>query len=366
MALTGLPADAAARRRAAMSNQQPDFGVMDQGWAAPETSDADAVKASLETIKVADALGFDSAWIGEHHQVRADAAFYGRIPATEVFLAYAAAFTSRIRLGTGVRILSTTPALRTAEEMSLLSLLSGDRVEFGVGLGSGQHGLKSREEKAAEFRRLLVELLGVLRNDPALGLPPLSPVPPADLSRGIWAAARDEPTLDCLAELGVNLVVGQAELGEVQANYVKRYHAAGGRGRTRAVRLVFVAATHDAALEKSRAAADLYFKLMGGNGYRKEAIEKGYLSADVKSREDMLLHINYVVGTPDEVAEQLNAYLALTGVDQLDAMAQIPRLVPADVHESLRLLQTEVRPQLKFVGRRGADAPAEPDVVEAA
>ena len=47
-----------------MSNQQPDFGVMDQGWAAPETSDADAVKASLETIKVADALGFDSAWSG--------------------------------------------------------------------------------------------------------------------------------------------------------------------------------------------------------------------------------------------------------------------------------------------------------------
>ncbi len=48
---------------------------MDQGWAAAETSDAEAVAASLETLKVADRLGFDSAWIGEHHQVRAEAPF---------------------------------------------------------------------------------------------------------------------------------------------------------------------------------------------------------------------------------------------------------------------------------------------------
>lgn len=332
---------------------RPKFGLMDQGWAAAETSDAETVKASLDTIKVADELGFDSVWIGEHHHVRSDAAFYGRIPASEIFLAYAAAQTRRIRVGTGVRILSTTPALRTAEEMSLLSLLTNGRVEFGVGLGSGQHGLKSREEKAAEFRRLMGELLAVLRNDPSLNAPPLSPVPPADLAQRIWAAARDEPTIDYLAETGINLVVGQAELGQVQAKYVKRYRASGGRGKTRGVRLVFVAATHDQAIERSRDAADLYYKLMGGNGYHKEAVEKGYLAAEVKSREDMLEHISFAVGTPDEVAAQLNAHIAVTGIDQLDAMAQIPRLAPADVHESLRLLQTEVRPQLIF------DRPAE-------
>jgi alkanesulfonate monooxygenase SsuD/methylene tetrahydromethanopterin reductase-like flavin-dependent oxidoreductase (luciferase family) len=328
--------------------ERPKFGLMDQGWAAAETSDAETIKASLDTIRVADRLGFDSAWIGEHHHRRDDAAFYGRIPASELFLAYAAALTERISLGTGVRILSTTPALRTAEEMSLLSLLSNGRAEFGVGLGSGQHGLKSREEKAAEFRRLLGELLAVLRDDPALKAPPLSPAPPPGLTERIWAAARDEPTIDYLASTGINLVVGQAELGQVQAKYVRRYREQGGAGKTRGVRLVFVAPTHDQAIERSRAAADLYYKLMGGNGYHKEAVEKGYLSAEVASREDLLLHVNFMVGTPDEVADQLNRYIALTGVDQVDAMAQIPRLAPADVHESLHLLQTEVRPQLVF------------------
>ncbi len=64
-----------------------------------------------------------------------------------------------------------------------------------------------------------------------------------------------------------------------------------------------------------------------------------------------------MVGTPDEVATQLNAYIAMTGIDQIDAMAQIPRLVPADVHESMRLLQAEVRPQLRFDRGAMADFP---------
>ncbi|MDR3475482.1 MAG: LLM class flavin-dependent oxidoreductase [Devosia sp.] len=324
------------------------FGVMDQGWATPDRTDAETVRAALDTIRVADELGFDSAWIGEHHHVKPEAAFYGRIPASEIFLAYAAAQTQRITLGTGVRILSTTPAQRTAEEMSLLSLLSGGRAEFGVGLGSGQHATKSREEKAAEFRTLLDELLAVLRNDPSLGTPPLSPVPPADLSSRIWAAARDEPTIVHLAETGINIVVGQAEIGQAQASYIRQYRAAGGTGKARGVRLVFVAETHDEAIARSSAAADTYFKMMGGNGYHKEAVAKGYLPAEVKSREDQLLHINFVVGTPEEVAAQLNAYLELTGLDQLDFMAQIPRLEPADVHRSLKLLKAEVMPRLVF------------------
>ena len=81
---------------------------------------------------------------------------------------------------------------------------------------------------------------------------------------------------------------------------------------------------------------------MGNNGYRKNAIEKGFLSAEINSREDMLLHINFIVGDPAEVAAQLNRYIGLTGVDQLDAMVKIPLLALPDVHESMRLLKREV------------------------
>lgn len=329
------------------NSDRPKFGVMDQGWAAAETSDAETAQASLATIRLADELGFDSAWIGEHHHVRPDSPFWGRIPAPELLLAYAAAQTKTIALGTGVRILSTTTALRTAEEMSLLSVLSGGRVDFGIGLGSGQHGLKSREEKAAEFRRLLDELLAVLRNDPATGLPPLSPVSPVDITTRLWAAARDEATIRHLAETGVNLVVGQAELPEVQANYVRQYRACGGTGMTRGVRLVFIAPTRAEALADSEAATELYASLMNKGGYAKEAMDKGLVAAP-QTREETLKAVNFIVGSPDEVAAELNRYIAVTGVDQLDAMVKVPRVGAAHIERTLRLLATEVRPQLNY------------------
>src|SRR4051812_14085944 len=96
-----------------MVTERPPFGLMDQGWGAPEASDADILKATLDTIRLADELGFDSAWVGEHHHRKDDAAFYGRFPAPELVLAHAAALTNRIHFGTGVRILSTTPPQRT-------------------------------------------------------------------------------------------------------------------------------------------------------------------------------------------------------------------------------------------------------------
>ena len=122
------------------------------------------------------------------------------------------------------------------------------------------------------------------------------------------------------------------------------------------MRLAFVAETHAEALERSRAAADLYYKLMGNNGYRLNAVAKGYLPAEVKTREDMLLHINFVVGTPEEVAAGLNAYIATTGVDQLDFMVKIPLLAPADIERSMRLLKSEVLPLLDFGTRAAAAA----------
>lgn len=337
-----------------MNTSFPKFGVMDQGWAAPEVTDSEAAQAVIRCIRLADELGFDSAWVGEHHHRRPDSPFWGRIPASEIVLGYAAAQTSRIALGGGVRILSTTSAQRTAEEMCMLSVLSGGRVDFGIGLGSGQHGMKTRDEKAAEFRRLLDELLATLRNDPALGAPELSPVPAVDITKRLWAAGRDEPTIRHLAETGVNLVVGQAEIGAVQANYIRQYRAAGGKGRTRGVRLVFVAETDEQALADSAAAADLYYSLIGKGAYAKEAAAKGLVAAEPKTREEMLEQISYIVGSPDTVARKLNAYLAMTGVDQLDAMVHVPRVGVKNVERTLRLLQAEVRPQLVY---RAAEMP---------
>ena len=110
----------------------------------------------------------------------------------EIMLAHIAASTRRITVGSGVRILSSASPLRTVEEMSLLHVLTGGRVEYGIGQGSFQPKMTmSREEKAAQFQGALDEVLDLLRT----GQLDICPKPSPAIAGKIWAAARDEPTL---------------------------------------------------------------------------------------------------------------------------------------------------------------------------
>ena len=75
--------------------------------------------------------GFDSAWIAQHHFHEGE----GGLPAPFVFLAHVAAQTSRIRLGTGIVTLPLELPIRVAEDAVVTDLMSGGRLEVGVGPG---------------------------------------------------------------------------------------------------------------------------------------------------------------------------------------------------------------------------------------
>ncbi|HEV7720303.1 MAG TPA: LLM class flavin-dependent oxidoreductase, partial [Iamia sp.] len=89
-----------------------------------------ALQRDLELIEHLDRLGFDEAWIGEHHS-----AGFEIIASPEVFIAAAAERTRRIRLGTGVSSLPYHQPLMLADRMVLLDHLTRGRVMLGVGPG---------------------------------------------------------------------------------------------------------------------------------------------------------------------------------------------------------------------------------------
>src|SRR6266702_4238484 len=76
---------------------------------------------SLAQIELADGLGYDYAWEVEHHFLEE----YSHSSAPEVFLGAASQRTRRIRLGHGV--------IQLPERVATLDLLSGGRVELGLG-----------------------------------------------------------------------------------------------------------------------------------------------------------------------------------------------------------------------------------------
>ena len=96
-------------------------------------SEYQLLQDSLTQIELADKLGYDYAWEVEHHFLEE----YSHSSAPEVFLGAASQRTKRIRLGHGVVQLTTNQPHRVAERVATLDLLSGGRVDLGMGEAAG-------------------------------------------------------------------------------------------------------------------------------------------------------------------------------------------------------------------------------------
>lgn len=90
-----------------------------------------AIERDLDLVVLMDKLGFDEAWIGEHHS-----AGYEVIASPEIFIAFAAERTRNIRLGTGVSSLPYHQPLMLADRINQLDHMTRGRVMFGVGPGA--------------------------------------------------------------------------------------------------------------------------------------------------------------------------------------------------------------------------------------
>jgi alkanesulfonate monooxygenase SsuD/methylene tetrahydromethanopterin reductase-like flavin-dependent oxidoreductase (luciferase family) len=93
-------------------------------------SDSAAYAQFVKYVQEAEALGYHSLFVVEHHFTG-----MGQVSASLNFLSYLAAKTSRIRLGTGVSVLPWHNPALLAEQAATVDLLSGGRLDFGIGKG---------------------------------------------------------------------------------------------------------------------------------------------------------------------------------------------------------------------------------------
>ena len=85
---------------------------------------------ALELCEEAELLGADSLWFSEHHGFED-----GYLPQPLTFAAAAAARTTRVRLGTGILVAPLRKTAQLAEEAAVVDLISGGRLELGLGAG---------------------------------------------------------------------------------------------------------------------------------------------------------------------------------------------------------------------------------------
>ena len=107
------------------------FGMFMGPFHATNLDPTYALERDLQLVTLLDRLGFDEAWIGEHHS-----GGFEIIAAPEVFIAAAAERTKHIRLGTGVKSLPYHHPFVVAETMAQLDHMTRGRAMFGAGPGA--------------------------------------------------------------------------------------------------------------------------------------------------------------------------------------------------------------------------------------
>lgn len=113
-----------------------------------------AILEQLELIRYADELGFDEAWVGEHHFND-----FSVCPSPSLLLSYAVAMTKSIRLGAAGYLAPFYDAVRLAEEVATLDALSGGRINLGFAKGAFAPDSKHFKVAPEGMRKAMFEVV---------------------------------------------------------------------------------------------------------------------------------------------------------------------------------------------------------------
>lgn len=320
---------------------------------------AERYRCALAQIRHAEAQGFDSAWVAQHH-FHADE---GGLPSPFVFLAQVAALTSRIRLGTGIVTLPMELPIRVAEDAAVLDLISGGRVELGVGSGGNPEAFAAFGLHDADRRQVfadkLAELVAALGGDALKGGDRVHPAQPALLSR-LWYATFSVDGARAAGRLGAGLLLSRtqprpqdapdAALADIQDPMVDAYLAAlpdGVAPRILASRSVFVADRHDDAMRHAG---------IGLQRYHQRLVALGRAPDAPRATEEIIRRQDVHLGTAEEVIASLRADRVLDRATEL--AVQVHSVDPPHpcVLRSIELVAEGVAPA--FGWRRDAGGPA--------
>lgn len=307
---------------------------------------AQRYRLAAEQIAHAERLGFDAAWVAQHHFHEHE----GGLPSPLVFLGYLAARTSHIRLGTGIITLPLELPVRVAEDAIVLDLISGGRLELGVGNGGNPtafagFGLDG-ERRNDLFVENLAHLRNALRGNRLPGGDTLYPQQP-DLVDRLWQATFSVTGGARAGLAGDGLLLSRtqprpddnphATLAELQEPIIDAYLAALPPGRAPRIvgsRSVFVADNRAEALRLAETGLRAAVQRFIDRGHR--------MPGDTVA--DLIKAFDVHVGTPEDVIASLRADRTLARVT--DLAVQVHSIDPPHpwVLRSIELVAQQVAP----------------------
>lgn len=332
-----------------------------------DKSEFELMQNSLAQVELADRLGYDYMWEVEHHFLEE----YSHSSAPEVFLAAASQRTKNIRLGHGIVQLTTNQPHRVAERVATLDLISGGRVELGMGEGAGPAELhpfgirvRDKRDRWEEAVRAIIpmfskdswEFHGQYYDFPARNVVPKpfqKPHPP------LWVACSNIQTIGeagqwGMGALGFSFVSPDAAMAWVHKYYNQLLYNPRRLGEYPAnpnvaiVNGFMCAKTDEEALEK---AAGWTFFIFALGYYGRKGVDapgQGNLWNEYqewrKSDKAKEALRNGLIGSPETIRKRLRQFEA-AHVDQVILLNQAGKTTHEDICESLDLFAREVMPE---------------------
>lgn len=333
---------------------------------------------ALEQVELADRLGFDHAWVVEHHFLEE----YSHSSAPEVFLAAAAARTQRIRLGHGIRHTppAYNPPARTAEVVATLDVISHGRIEFGIGEGATRLELGGFGVPAKDKRALSLEAGEQIANMMAMTPYPgyegdgfsmpcrnVVPKPVQKPHPPMWIACTNRSTIELAARSGLGaLAFSFVDPAEAE-HWVNIYYdiirseecVPVGHTVNANIALVTSFSLHEDRAQAIRNGLEgfEFFRYALNALVAKDAVpgrttlwedfqcQRGDVT-DAVAAEAVAQGDGYAsaIGTPADAARHLRA-MSAAGVDQVIFIQQAGRNTHADICSSLQLFAAEVMPE---------------------
>ncbi len=317
----------------------------------------------VRLAQTADELGFESIWCAEHHF-----STYGYLSRPLMLATHIASQTKRIRVGSAVVVLPLHHPLIVAEEIATADLLSGGRLDVGLGRGYQTYEFErlgfTLGESRARFEEGVDILLKAFEGKPfsydgkyyKFGETTVFPTPVQKPHPPIWVVGQSEESIVATARRGFNLISGGFGVPMERLRAFRQGldamdidPAVKAKMRVSTQRPVYVTRDESelaAIVEEARWNMRVTLSLRQGL----ERVEKGHAIAVPFENEpdaDDLLDRYFVMGTPERCIAKLHELREAMKIDHFNASFWFGDLPEDKVLRSMKLFAEEVMPAFK-------------------
>jgi alkanesulfonate monooxygenase SsuD/methylene tetrahydromethanopterin reductase-like flavin-dependent oxidoreductase (luciferase family) len=313
----------------------------------------------LTEIETADQMGFDSAWLTEHHFLED-----GYCPSILLTAAAIAARTKKIRIGTGVLLIPLHDPIRVAEDAAVVDLISNGRLILGLGLGYRSEEYDGFGRELKERKGRIEESLEIfskawtggafsmegkyykVNNHSITPKPVQQPIP-------IWIGAFSEPAIKRAARIGAPLFVPAIGvipiikyLFDMHSNFLKEFGRNPDDFEKPLVREMYIS-TKNADDTWEDIKEHVTYTAKGYASWGSMVDTEGNLLSD--PTDPILYDIarkQSIIGTPGECIEQIKEYQDNLPVDNMICRFKFPGISHDEAMRSMKLFVEKVLPKV--------------------